>query len=100
MLRGRSAVVTGSTSGIGMAIVKALAEQGANVMINGFGDINEIKGLKASLEAKHGIKAVHSGADMARPAQIQTMIAEAEHILGSVDIVVNNAGIQHVAPVD
>ena len=55
MLKGRSAVVTGSTSGIGMAIVKALAEQGANVMINGFGDINEIKALKASLEAKHGI---------------------------------------------
>ena len=100
MLKGRSAVVTGSTSGIGMGIAAALAAQGANVMINGFGDANGIETFRLRLEREHGVKAVHSGADMQSPAQIHAMIAEAERIFGAVDILVNNAGIQHVAPVD
>jgi 3-hydroxybutyrate dehydrogenase len=99
-LKGRSAVVTGSTSGIGMGIARALAAQGVNVMINGFGDAAAIRDLRLELERVHGVKAVHSGADLTSPPQIHTMIAEAEQIFGAVDIVVNNAGIQHVAPVD
>jgi 3-hydroxybutyrate dehydrogenase len=100
MLKGRSAVVTGSTSGIGMGIAQALAAHGVNVMINGFGDAAAIRTLRLDLERTHGVKVIHSGADMASPPQIHTMIAEAEQIFGAVDIVVNNAGIQHVAPVD
>jgi len=100
MLKGKSAVVTGSTSGIGMGIAEALAAQGANVMINGFGDAAAIRDFRLRLERSHAVKTVHSGADMASPAQIHTMVAEAEQIFGSVDVMVNNAGIQHVAPVD
>ena len=100
MLKGRSAIVTGSTSGIGLGIARALAGQGVNVMLNGFGDPTEIKNLRMRLELEHSVKVVHSGADMQSPAQIQTMVAEAEQIFGGVDILVNNAGIQHVAPVD
>jgi 3-hydroxybutyrate dehydrogenase len=100
VLRGRSAIVTGSTSGIGLGIAKALAGQGVNVMLNGFGDPTEIKNLRMRLELEHNIKVVHSGADMQSPAQIHTMVAEAEQLFGGVDILVNNAGVQHVAPVD
>lgn len=100
LLRGKSAIVTGSTSGIGLGIAKALAEQGANVMLNGFGDAAAIKQLRIELESAHGVKVVHSGADMHSPAQIHTMVAEAEKIFGALDVLVNNAGIQHVAPVD
>ena len=100
MLKGRSAIVTGSTSGIGLGIAKALAGQGANVMLNGFGDPTEIKSLRVQLELDHGVKVVHSGADMQSPAQIHTMVAQAQQLFGGVDILVNNAGIQHVAPVD
>jgi 3-hydroxybutyrate dehydrogenase len=100
MLQGKSAIVTGSTGGIGKAIAQALAAQGANVVINGFGDAAEIRELRLGLERAHRVKTLHSGADMASPPQIQTMVAEAERILGSVDVLVNNAGIQHVAPVD
>ncbi|MBX9629364.1 MAG: 3-hydroxybutyrate dehydrogenase [Burkholderiales bacterium] len=100
MLKGRSAIVTGSTSGIGLGIAQALAAQGANVLLNGFGNVPEIKKLAARMESEHGVKVIYSGADMSRPAEIQTMVAEAASQLGSVDILVNNAGIQHVAPVD
>jgi len=99
MLKGKSAIVTGSTSGIGLGIARALAAQGCNVMINGFGGARDIKDFRTGLEREYGVRAVHSGADMASPAQIQTMVAEAAEIFGSVDILVNNAGIQHVAPV-
>ena len=99
MLKGRSAVITGSTSGIGRGIAQALAARGANVMINGFGDAEDIRGLCSQLE-QHEVKVVYSGADMASPASITAMVAEAEKTFGSVDILVNNAGIQHVAPVD
>jgi len=100
MLKGKSAIVTGSTSGIGLGIAQALAEQGANVMLNGFGHADEIKSIRKRLEQEHRVSVVYSGADMLRPAQIHTMVAEAAQIFGSLDIVVNNAGIQHVAPVD
>lgn len=100
MFKGKSAIVTGSTSGIGLGIAKALASQGVNVMLNGFGDANELKATRAQLESQYGIRALHSGADMAQPKQIQTMVAQAVEIFGGVDILVNNAGIQHVAPID
>jgi 3-hydroxybutyrate dehydrogenase len=100
MLTGKSAIVTGSTSGIGLGVARALAGEGANVVLNGFGDANEIKGTRKRLEQDHGVRVIYSGADMLRPAEINTMVAEAVEIFGSVDILVNNAGIQHVAPVD
>ena len=100
MLNGKSAVVTGSTSGIGLGIARALAAQGANVMLNGFGQAAEIEALRADLEKEFGVKAFYSPADMAKPAEIAGMIATAERQLGSVDILVNNAGIQHVASIE
>ena len=100
MLNGKSAVVTGSTSGIGLGIARALAAQGCNVMLNGFGNTSEIKAMREQLEQEFDIKVLYSGADMSRPPEIQTMMSEAEHQMGGVDILVNNAGIQHVAPVD
>ena len=100
MLKGKSALVTGSTSGIGLGIAQALAAQGANVMLNGFGDANEIKAVRDRLERTHGIKAVYSAADMSRPEEVHAMVAEAIDVFGAVDILVNNAGIQHVAPVE
>jgi 3-hydroxybutyrate dehydrogenase len=100
MLKGRAAVVTGSTSGIGLAIAEALAAQGADVLMNGFGDTREIEKRRADLAARHQVEVLHSGADMSRPGQIEEMMAEAERALGRVDVLVNNAGIQHVAPVD
>ncbi|MEO5695423.1 MAG: 3-hydroxybutyrate dehydrogenase [Usitatibacter sp.] len=99
-LAGKTAVVTGSTSGIGRAIATLLASEGANVMLNGFGDAAEIEALRAGLEKAHGVKARFNGADMSKPAQIVAMVRAAESELGSVDILVNNAGIQFVAPVD
>jgi len=98
-LTGRSAVVTGSTSGIGRAIAELYAANGANVMLNGFGDAAEIERLRKSLESK-GVKARYHGADMSKPAEIRELVAQAERELGAVDILVNNAGIQHVATVD
>lgn len=100
MLNGKSAVVTGSTSGIGLAIARALAAQGANVMLNGFGDAKHIDALRRALADGHRGRVAYSPADMTKPAQIEDMIAEAEQSFGAVDILVNNAGIQHVAPVD
>jgi 3-hydroxybutyrate dehydrogenase len=100
MLQSKSAIVTGSTSGIGFAIAEALAAQGVNLVLNGFGDAQQIDGQRARLEREHGVTVVYSGADMATPAQIRTMVEDAERANGAVDILVNNAGIQHVAPVD
>src|ERR671919_1042644 len=99
MLNGRSAIVTGSTSGIGLAIARGLAEAGCNLMLNGFGDADEIERLRARLEAEHGIRALYSAADMTRPGQIAAMVEEAAEF-GGIDILVNNAGIQHVAPIE
>jgi 3-hydroxybutyrate dehydrogenase len=100
MIKGKSAVVTGSTSGIGLAIAKALAEAGANVTINGFGDKAAIEAERAGMEKQFGIKASYAPADMTKPAEIADMIRTAEKTYGSVDILVNNAGIQHVAPIE
>lgn len=100
MLKGKSALVTGSTSGIGQAIARALAAQGAHVTINGFGDKDAIEHERASLEKEFGVKAAYAPADMTRPAEIAQMVRAAEERFGSLDVLVNNAGIQFVAPVE
>ena len=94
------AIVTGSTSGIGMAIAHALAHAGHHVMINGFGDAAAIEKERQQLQQEAGVKVAYSNADMTQPAQITQMVQQAEREFGSVDILVNNAGIQFVAPVD
>jgi len=100
MLKQKTAVVTGSTSGIGLGIARALAGEGANVVLNGFGDKAEIEKARAGIEKEFGVKAAYSPADMTKPAEIAAMIKTAEQSLGTVDILVNNAGIQHVAPIE
>ena len=100
MLKGKVAVVTGSTSGIGLGIATALAAEGCAIMLNGFGDAATINGIKRDLAAKYGVKVAYSGADMSKPAEIRQMIADAARELGSVDVLVNNAGVQHVAPIE
>jgi len=100
MFKGKTAVITGSTSGIGLAIARALAAQGANVVINGFGDAAAIEKERAAIESEFGVKASYDGADMTKGAEIAAMIAKAEKTYGSVDILVNNAGIQHVSPIE
>ena len=100
MLKGKNAVVTGSTSGIGLGIARAFAQDGANVVINGFGDAKDIEKERSSIEKDFGVKALYSPADMTKPADIAAMIKLAETTFGSVDVLVNNAGIQHVAPIE
>ncbi len=99
MLKGKSALVTGSTSGIGLGIARALAGQGANLTINGFGDAAEIAALVASLKAEFGVQVAYVPADVSKAAEVDNLVAEATEIHGAVDILVNNAGIQHVAPI-
>lgn len=99
-LKGKTALVTGSTSGIGLAIARGFAAKGANIVINGFGDAEEVERTRAALEQASGGRALYSAADLTRPEAIETMMAEANDAFGGVDILVNNAGIQHVAPVD
>jgi 3-hydroxybutyrate dehydrogenase len=99
-LAGKTALVTGSTSGIGKAIAERFAAEGANVMLNGFGDKTAIERQRAELDRQHGVRVAYNGADMTRPAEIAAMVADAEKTFGRIDILVNNAGIQHVAPVD
>ena len=96
----KSAVITGSTSGIGKGVADALAASGVNIILNGFGDTDAIEAQRADLEEKYGITAVYNGADMTKADEIRAMMAMAAEIFGSVDIVVNNAGIQHVSPID
>jgi len=100
MLKGKTALVTGSTSGIGLGIARTFAGQGTNIVLNGFGDASEIETLRRSLASEHGVDAIYDGADLSRPAEIEEMMAKALARFGSVDILVNNAGIQYVAPVD
>ena len=99
-LKSRAAVVTGSTSGIGLAIARALAAEGAGIMINGFGEAAAIEAERAKIEADFGVKCLYNGADMSKPAEIAAMIKDAEARLGAVDILVNNAGIQFVSPIE
>ena len=98
--RGRNALITGSTSGIGLGIARALADAGANVMLNGFGDAGEIERLRSGMASECKVKVAFNGADLSRPAQVRDLVAAATRELGSVDILVNNAGIQHVASVE
>jgi 3-hydroxybutyrate dehydrogenase len=100
MAEQRVAVVTGSTSGIGLGIARAFAAQGMNVLINGFGAAADIERERLSIEEDYRVKALYSSADMSKPAEIAQMIDEAEADLGPVDVLVNNAGIQFVAPIE
>jgi 3-hydroxybutyrate dehydrogenase len=100
MLKQKCAIVTGSTSGIGLGIARTLAAEGANVMLNGFGPADEIERLRASLASEFKVKIGFSGADMSKPEQIRDMVGAAERELGPVGILVNNAGIQHTAAVE
>jgi len=99
-LSGKVALVTGSTSGIGLGIASAVAAEGAAVMLNGFGDAAQIEALRSGMAARHGVRVAYSGADISRPEQIAAMVADTEAKLGSLDILVNNAGIQFIANID
>ncbi len=100
MLKGKAAVVTGSTSGIGLGIARALAAEGADVLLNGFGEAAAIRKQCADLAAEFTVKVAFSGADMAKPADVREMVAQATRELGRVDVLVNNAGIQHTSLVE
>ncbi|HEX4766866.1 MAG TPA: 3-hydroxybutyrate dehydrogenase [Lichenihabitans sp.] len=99
-LQSRNAVVTGSTSGIGLGIARALAATGAGIMLNGFGEAATIKAECARIESEFRVRCLHSPADVSKPAEISAMMREAEASLGTVDILVNNAGIQRVSPIE
>jgi 3-hydroxybutyrate dehydrogenase len=100
MLKGKVALVTGSTSGIGLAVARAMAREGADVVINGFGDTAAIEKERSSIEREFGVKALYSGADMSKGEEIAAMVADAQKALGGLDILVNNAGIQFVSPIE
>jgi 3-hydroxybutyrate dehydrogenase len=99
MLKGKTALVTGSTSGIGLGIARALAKEGANIVVNGFGDDSTIAAIERELRS-FGVNTLYHGADMSRPAEIEDLVRTAERTFGRVDVLVNNAGIQHVACVE
>ncbi|MBN9603849.1 MAG: 3-hydroxybutyrate dehydrogenase [Afipia felis] len=99
-LAGKAAVITGSTSGIGLAYARALAKAGTNIVLNGMGEPADIEKERSGIEREFGVKAVHSPADMTKPAEIAGMVALGEKTFGSVDILINNAGIQFVSPVE
>ncbi len=100
MFIGKTALVTGSTSGIGLGIARSLAAQGANVILNGFGDAAAIDKLKNEIAERHGVQVRYDGADMSRPEAIEAMMGKALSEFGCIDLLINNAGIQHVAPVE
>jgi len=100
MLKGKTALITGSTSGIGLGYARALAAEGANVTINGFGDAAAVEKERVSIEKDFGVKAAYSPADMTKPAEIAGMVQTAEKTYGALDILINNAGIQYVAPIE
>ncbi|HPU51415.1 MAG TPA: 3-hydroxybutyrate dehydrogenase [Burkholderiaceae bacterium] len=100
MVKGKTALVTGSTSGIGLGIARSLAARGANIVLNGFGDAAEIEKLRAGLAAEHSVNVVYENVDLSRPADIEALFARLAQNGTQVDILVNNAGIQHVAPIE
>jgi 3-hydroxybutyrate dehydrogenase len=100
VFKGKTALVTGSTSGIGLGIAQRLAADGANIVLNGFGEAAEIERLRAGLAAEHRVSVVYDGADVSKPEAIAAMVANASREFGGIDLLINNAGIQHVAPVD
>ena len=100
MLKGKVAIVTGSTSGIGLGIAQELARLGADIVLNGFGDANEIEHIRSSIERTHGVRCVHDGADMSKGEAVRGLIGATIEKFGRLDILVNNAGIQYTAPVD
>ncbi|KCB47952.1 3-hydroxybutyrate dehydrogenase [Bordetella hinzii] len=100
MLKGKVAVVTGSTSGIGLGIARAFAQQGANVVLNGFGDAAEIEKLRADLAAQHKVQVLYDGADLSKGEAVRQLVANTVKSLGRIDILVNNAGIQHTALIE
>jgi 3-hydroxybutyrate dehydrogenase len=99
-LKGKTALVTGSTSGIGLGMATALAAQGANIVLNGFGDTGEIEALRANLAKEYGVQTAYHNADMSKASEIEAMMHFAAEKFGDVDILVNNAGIQHVANIE
>jgi 3-hydroxybutyrate dehydrogenase len=99
-ISGKTALVTGSTSGIGLGIASELAAQGANIVLNGFGDLAAVEEIRSDLARKHNVGVIYNGANLVEPAQIADMFANAEAEFGAIDILVNNAGIQHVAPIE
>ncbi|MGZ3236622.1 MAG: 3-hydroxybutyrate dehydrogenase [Burkholderiaceae bacterium] len=99
-LKGKTALVTGSTSGIGLGIAKTLANQGANIIFNGFGDLKEIEALQKAVAQEYGVQTFYHNADMSKASEIEAMMQFATDKLGGVDILVNNAGIQHVANIE
>lgn len=100
MLKGKVAVVTGSTSGIGLGIATALAAQGADIVLNGFGDAAEIEKVRAGLAAQHGVKVLYDGADLSKGEAVRGLVDNAVRQMGRIDILVNNAGIQHTALIE
>jgi 3-hydroxybutyrate dehydrogenase len=99
-LAGKSAIITGSTSGIGLGIARVFAKAGMNVALNGFGDPGEIEATRFGIEQEFGVRATFAAADMSKPAEIAGMVAEAERAFGKIDVLVNNAGIQHVEAIE
>jgi 3-hydroxybutyrate dehydrogenase len=99
MLKGKAALITGSTSGIGLGMARALAGAGADLVLNGFGDANEIERLRRNLAEEFKVKAIYAPADMSKPGEIDAMVRQALAELGRIDVLVNNAGIQHVASI-
>jgi 3-hydroxybutyrate dehydrogenase len=99
-MKRKTALVTGSTSGIGLGIATRFVELGMDVILNGFGDAREIENVRKSLAAEHAVNVRYDGADMSKQADIEAMMAKALHEFGAIDVLVNNAGIQHIAPVE
>jgi 3-hydroxybutyrate dehydrogenase len=100
MLKGKTALITGSTSGIGQGIAEAFAAHGCNIVLNGFGDAGEVEALRTRIARAHDVAVYHDGADMSKPDAITAMMDKAIKEFGAIDILVNNAGIQHVAPIE
>ncbi len=98
-LKGKTALITGSTSGIGLGIAQCFADKGINIVLNGFGPAAEVEKIRKDIESK-GVQCIYNGADMTKPTEIELMINEAKDIFGTIDILINNAGIQHVSPVE